>query len=107
MALQILENYDCDIKELDLQQIVSFICNAYDLSSQELTSRSRKKKNVLARNTAFFLARKYTDLSLEAIGKQFNRRHSTVLKGINYVQREMANKTHLGLQLERTVSRMN
>jgi chromosomal replication initiator protein len=107
MALQILENYDCDINELDLQQIVSFICKAYDLSSQELASRSRKKKNVLARNTAFFLARKYTDLSLEAIGKQFNRRHSTVLKGINYVQREMANKTHIGMQLERTVSRMN
>jgi chromosomal replication initiator protein len=106
MALQILENYDCDIKGLDLQQIVSFICKAYDISTQELASRSRKKRNVLARNTAFFLARKYTDLSLESIGKQFNRRHSTVLKGINYVQREMANKTRLGLQLERTVSKM-
>jgi chromosomal replication initiator protein len=106
MAMQVLENYECDINELDLQQIVSFICKAYDISTQELASRSRKKKNVLARNTAFFLARKYTDLSLESIGKQFNRRHSTVLKGINYVQREMANKTHLGLQLERTVNRM-
>ena len=106
MALQILENYACDIKEMDLQRIVSFICQAYAISTEELSSRSRKKKNVLARNTAFFLARKHTDLSLESIGKQFNRRHSTVLKGINYVKREMTRKTHLGLQLEQTVSKL-
>ncbi len=106
MALQILENYACDRKQMDVTRIVTFICQAYAMSREELTSRSRKKKYVLARNTAFFLARKYTDLSLEAIGKQFNRRHSTVLKGINSVKREMAQKTRLGLQLEQTVSKL-
>jgi chromosomal replication initiator protein len=91
---------------MDLQQIVSFICQAYDISAQELSSRSRKKRNVLARNTAFYLARKYTDLSLEKIGKQFNRRHSTVLKGINFVKREISKKTHIGLQLEQTINKV-
>ncbi|WP_369689593.1 chromosomal replication initiator protein DnaA [Desulfoplanes formicivorans] len=106
MALQILQNYECSITGMDLQQIVSFICKAYDISAQELASRSRKKRNVLARNTAFFLARKYTDLSLEKIGKQFNRRHSTVLKGINFVKREISKKTHIGLQLEQTINKV-
>lgn len=104
MALQILENYDCDIKEMDLQQIVRFICKTYEISSEELASKSRKKINVLARNTAFFLARKYTDLSLEQIGKRFNRRHSTVLKGINSVKREVSKETRLGNQLARTIN---
>ncbi|WP_462323531.1 chromosomal replication initiator protein DnaA [Desulfoplanes sp.] len=104
MAMEVLENYDCDVSGMDLEQIVGFICKAYDISAQELASRSRKKLNVLARNTAFFLARKHTDLSLEKIGRQFNRRHSTVLKGINYIQREMSKKSRVGLQLERTVN---
>ena len=104
MALQILENYECNIKEIDLQQIVGFICKTYEISREELASKSRKKINVLARNTAFFLARKYTDLSLEQIGKQFNRRHSTVLKGINTVKREVSKETRLGNQLARTIS---
>ena len=104
MALQILENYDCELTEMDLQQIVGFICRAYEISSEELASRSRKKKNVLARNTAFFLARKYTDLSLNQIGKCFNRRHSTVLKGINSVKREISRESHIGAQLARTIN---
>ena len=62
---------------------------------------------VLARNTAFFLARKYTDLSLKDIGERFNRRHSTVIKGITNVERELRQETPLGRQLERTIGMLD
>ncbi len=106
MALEILNNYACEMKRTDLHTIISFVCEAYDISTEELSSRSRKKKNVLARNTAFFLARERTDLSLESIGRQFNRRHSTVLKGINTIKREITQKTRLGMQVEQTINQL-
>jgi chromosomal replication initiator protein len=53
----------------------------------------------MARNTAFYLARKHTDLSLQQIGSQFNRRHSTVLKGITNVEREISRQSPVGRQL--------
>ena len=78
-------------------------CSTFRLNATDLKSKSRKQGIVMARNTAFFLARKYTDLSLKDIGERFNRRHSTVLKGITKVEREISMKTPHGRQLERAM----
>ena len=59
---------------------------------------------MVARNTAFFLLRKHTDLTLEEIGDRFNRKHSTVIKGITAVEREMSRRTSVGNQIEHAVS---
>ena len=65
-------------------------------------SKSRRSQTVLARNTAFFLARKHTQLSLAAIGDRLGRKHSTVLKGIINVERELSHQTPLGRQIAST-----
>jgi chromosomal replication initiator protein len=103
MALQVVENYTPAGNDLDMDGIVHFVCESYELSKDQLASKSRKRNIVLARNLAFFLARKYTDLSLKDIGERFNRRHSTVLKGITNVEREVNLETPLGRQLSRTM----
>lgn len=103
LAEQVLGNYAPQDMQLNLDAIVEFICRSYDLSESDLNSRSRQRRTVQARNTAFFLARKYTELSLKDIGNRFNRRHSTVLKGISNVEREMQLQTPLGRQLKHTV----
>jgi len=82
------------------------VCSAYGLNVSDLSSKSRKKQNVLARNTAFYLAREHTDMSLKEIGRNFNRRHSTVLKGISNLEREMSRKTPLGRQVKQTISHL-
>jgi chromosomal replication initiator protein len=80
------------------------ICSGFDISKEQLQSRSRRRELVIARNTAFFLARKHTDLSLEEIGKRFNRKHSTVIKGIANIEREMNKETPLGRQVVNAVN---
>lgn len=107
MAWDILKNYDIRNSSPDIKRIIEFVCRSYDLTHQELKSRSRKQQVVLARNTAFFLARKHTSLSLKAIGDQLGRRHSTVLKGITKVEREMSKQTPLGRQIQNTVERLS
>jgi chromosomal replication initiator protein len=79
---------------------------AYGISFDELCSRSRKRDRVVARNTVFYLARKHTELSLVEIGRRLNRNHSTVIKGITSVEREIARRTPLGNQLAHTIGRL-
>jgi chromosomal replication initiator protein len=104
LAWQVLENYAAAKAAPGLEQIIDFICRRFDLSKAELFSKSRRQDVVLARNTAFFLARKHTGLSLAAIGERLGRKHSTVLKGITNVEREISRQSPLGRQLERTVN---
>ncbi len=106
LAMQVLKNYDIEPDNLSMNQIVQFICNTYDTSVEQLRSKSRKRQFVLARNTAFFLARKHTELSLQDIGHQFNRRHSTVIKGITTIERHMSMKTPLGREIEKTIDKL-
>ncbi|WP_285906273.1 chromosomal replication initiator protein DnaA [Pseudodesulfovibrio pelocollis] len=106
LAWEVLDNYAVHHAAPDLLNIVEFICKSYGLSEDELKSKSRKRQVVLARNTAFYLARKHTDLSLKDIGDKLGRRHSTVLKGITKVEREISLQTPLGRQIEKTTDRL-
>lgn len=104
LVKQVLANYAVDLTNPNLDRIISAVCRTFDLQPPELASKSRKQGVVMARNTAFFLARKYTDLSLKDIGQRFNRKHSTVIKGITKVERDLSKRTPLGRQFERALN---
>ncbi len=106
MALEVLKNYDLKEQNLDLEEIIQSVCRVFDLPREKICSKSRRKQHVLARNLAFYLARKYTGHSLKEIGYRFNRRHSTVLKGVANVEKEVNTDTPLGRQLKDAVSRV-
>ncbi|QGY40821.1 chromosomal replication initiator protein DnaA [Pseudodesulfovibrio cashew] len=106
LAWEVLDNYAVQNATPDFAHIIEFICKSYSLSEDELKSKSRKRQIVLARNTAFYLARKHTELSLKSIGERLGRRHSTVLKGITKVEREISLQTPLGRQIEKTTERL-
>jgi chromosomal replication initiator protein len=106
LAWEILQNYNLDSASIDLDKIISFVCQAYGFGFDDLRSKSRKRDRVIARNTAFYLARKHTELSLMDIGRRFNRKHSTVIKGIASVEQEVTRKTSLGNQLARTINQL-
>jgi len=106
LVWDILQNYDLGGGSIDLDKIISFVCQAYGFGFDDLCSKSRKRDRVVARNTAFYLARKHTDLSLVDIGRRFNRKHSTVIKGIASVEQEVARKTSLGNQIARTINQL-
>lgn len=106
LAWQVLANYAVQLPMPSLERIVAFVCKTYGIDEAELKSKSRSQQTVLARNTAFYLCRLHTRLSLAAIGERLGRKHSTVLKGIIHVEREIAHQTPLGRQLGNTVERL-
>ena len=95
MAIDVIRNVACASPELSLEEVVALVCRSFDLTPKQLQSKSRRQN--------IFLLRKHTDLSLAQIGERFNRRHSTVIKGITSLEHEMSRHTSLGNQIESTV----
>lgn len=104
MAMDVIRAVARTSPNLSIDDVVSLICRSFDLTPAQLASKSRRQNLVVARNTAFFLLRKHTDLTLEEIGDRFNRKHSTVIKGITAVEREMSRRSSLGTQIEHAVA---
>lgn len=103
MAWEVVSNYAVHSPVLDMNAIINHVCRGFGLTREQLASSSRKQEYVTARNTAFYLARKHTGLSLAAIGQHFNRKHTTVMKGITSLEREMSAESHLGRQISNAI----
>ncbi len=106
LAMQVIKNYDVQGQKMDMDQIISLVCKLFDVSRESISSKSRKKQNVMARNVAFYIARRFTDFSLKEIGYHLNRRHSTVIKGITIIEKEISRKSPVGRQLKQTINQI-
>ncbi|MDD6088336.1 MAG: chromosomal replication initiator protein DnaA [Desulfovibrionaceae bacterium] len=104
MAREMIAKYVREAPSLDIDTIIRKVCEGFHLTFQQIASKSRRQTFVLARNTIFYLARRHTDLSLQDIGDRFNRRHSTVLKGISSIEREIKKESSVGRQIAGTIS---
>ena len=103
MALEIVGQYAKTQHGLDMPAIIRLVCDSFKLSESQIVSRSRKSEYVQARNTIYYLARKHTQLSLQEIGDRFQRRHSSVIKGLSVFEREMQRESAVGRQLAHAV----
>lgn len=88
LAKQVLKNFVTEInKEVTPDVIQRTVADYYDLEVEKLTSATRRRHVVLARQISMFLVKEYTDQSLKAIGRMFGGRdHSTVLYSIKTVR---------------------
>ena len=66
--------------------IISQVCKFYSVDEAVLRGTQKTKGIAEARQTAMYLIRKLTNLSLPDIGKEFDRDHSTVLYAIRKVE---------------------
>ena len=63
-----------------VQRVQEVICDAFEVSRDDLLSAARKAQVAWARQVAMYLARRHTGASLPAIGEQFGgRNHTTVM----------------------------
>ncbi len=104
LALEIISHYVQQNPSLDLSGIISTVCKAYGITQAQLQSKSRKADFVTARNSVFYLARKHTEHSLQEIGGSLNRAHTTVIKGISALEREINRQSPKGLQISNTLA---
>ena len=104
LAWDIINHYAEQNPALDIAGIIATVCKAFGITQAQLQSKSRKSDYVAARNSVFYLARKHTDCSLQEIGACLNRAHTTVIKGISALEREINRKSPKGLQMSNTLA---
>jgi len=87
-------------KKITLELIKKIVCKYYNVSSEDLVSRSRKQSLVRPRQMAIYLSRRFTDAPLQSIGKTFNRYHATALHSIHSIEKGLKNDGSIRQQVE-------
>ncbi len=76
--------------KISINHVVKYVGKAMKISERQLFGKGRKQNVALARQTAMFLARELTDLSLTNIGARFGGRdHSTVIHACKTIENKI------------------
>ena len=79
-----------DDTPLTVDEIIESVCQHYNVTPANISSRSRKKDYVMARQVSIYLAQKYTKMPASRIGRLVGGRdHSTVIYSCNQVERRI------------------
>jgi chromosomal replication initiator protein len=89
LAESVTRNIVHQRKNITIDVIKKMVCKDYNISISDIVSSSRKKSIVRPRQIAIYLSRRYTDTSLQTIGRSFNRYHATALHSIGAIEREL------------------
>ena len=86
-----------DKKQVTPELIIDVVAEHYNITSADIYSINKSRNIAFPRQVAMYFCRKLTDNSLAEIGKLLgNRDHTTVLHGIDKVEKTM--KKDLSLQ---------
>ena len=99
LAESVVRNMVRARKAITMETIQNQVCKAFGIKRKEILSRSRKQQVALARQVAMYLARNYTDLTLQTIARGFNRKHGTVLYAVGQIDQAMRRKGRLHRQI--------
>lgn len=100
LAKSVVQNITKRNKTITLSIIKKIVCQDFRISEKDIVSRSRKQSIVVPRQISMYLARKYTQQPLQAIGKSFNRQHATAIHSIGMIDQEMKKSGPIKKQVE-------
>ena len=102
LAKQTLKNIVHDIEtEVGIDFIQKTVADHFDVSLDDIKSKTRKKEIVIARQVAIYFSKEYTQHSLKSIGFHFGGRdHSTVIHSVQSVNDMMETDSKFKLSVE-------
>ncbi len=87
-------------KKLDPETIIKTVADHFDVSPEDITSKSRIARTVNARHVASYLCRKLLpQISTMELGRHFKKDHSTVIHGADDIEKEMAENAALTAEI--------
>ena len=88
LAKEIIQKYVTqETKGITVENIAKLVAEHFQVPLDTLSSKTRKRKVVIARQLSMYLAKNYTENSLQNIGNNFGGKdHSTVIYSINTVK---------------------
>ncbi len=98
---------ESESSEIDAATIMAVTADYFSISLEDLTSPSRSRQLVNARQIAMYLCRELTDLSLPTIGKHFGGKdHTTVMHAVKKIGALMAERRHIYNQVTELTARI-
>ena len=77
-------------RQMSAEMIRDFIAGQFQITINDLQSKSRKRVVAFPRQVCMYLARKHTELPLSEIGQSVNRDHSTVVHAVRKITEQIA-----------------
>ncbi len=78
-----------------VERIINEVARTFDVSAQDIRSTKRNANISSARRVAIYCIREITGMSMENIGKEFGRDHSTIIYNLDTASKDMAKDSHL------------
>jgi len=100
LAQSVVKNIVRQRKSITVDSIKELVCKHFNISVDDIVSNSRKQSVVRPRHIAIYLSRKYTDHPLQAIGREFNKYHATVIHSVSSVEKGLKTDGTLRQQIE-------
>ena len=83
-----------------VDKVLSAVSNKYNIDRDELFSKKRNSEIVKARNISIYLIKTLTDMTLVAIGRMFNRDHSTIVNSLSNVEKDIKSSSDFAHEIE-------
>lgn len=87
-----------------IQRIVEEVSRTTGIAVEDIYGKLQKANISHARKITFYVIRKITNMSYEAIGEEFNKHHSTVMYNINEIEKEMEQDSKLERQINNIIN---
>lgn len=72
-----------------ISRVMAAVSDKYGVEEEDIRSKKRTSDITWARHVAVYILRKKTDMSLQDIGTELKRDHSTILHSYNTIEREI------------------
>lgn len=95
-------------KEVTAQLIIDVVCEHFNITKEQIVSKSRSKDIAKPRQVAMYLCKNMTDTSLDSIGALLGGRdHSTIIHGVNTITDEYANNESMKNAIDTIKKKIN
>ncbi len=92
--------------EITAKRIISLVSKRYGVAQDDIYGRKRQQQICHARNVCMYIIKKELDLSYPAIGKMFNRDHSTIISSCAAIESNL-DKNLLGNEINEIIKELN
>ncbi len=82
------------------KDIIGSVISFFEITKEDLMSKSRKKKVALPRQISMFLFKRELKMSYPEIGEYFQRDHTTALHAFNKINKDMSNDSKINSDIE-------
>ena len=88
---------------ITVDRIIDRVSKKYGVSKEDIYGRKRTKTIAMSRSIAIYIIKKITTLSFPAIGKLFDRDHSTIINANNMITSEIAKSPLLEIEVNELI----